>query len=512
MRVSNNDNNDQKPKNSDAGFVKKKLIIACITIPIIVTGIIYTLNFEKQKKLEASISLGDKYIKESRYEDAIVQYSKSIYLDSDSDAAKDALANAYISLGRDNLMQYNLDKAKESFSSALDIDKDNPKAYIYVSQSYASVEGYIEYAIEILNKGYERTKDESILKKKLEILKSFPGNTSNNLLNRGYVVESAQWVYYVNISENGAIYRMKQDGSGKVKLGAERACFLNVVDQWIYYASNNTIYKMKIDGSEVEKIREVRQDASALSEDFLKNGNSIEAEFNAYLKGEKSGINYIKGLEVSSEGIYYAASVNVRYRGWAIILDSKGTVRKQLKLNTSPTGLAVVNNDIYYWGGSSLSASPIFKLSTNDGASEVEADILGARIFYMNVCNEAIYYILDEPSKDNSTAEMKMYRKNANSSEKYNIRNMNRQELSIKSINVQKGLIYYVEDGWLYKYDMNGDNQLRLCEIPPVPYIYINTAGEWIYITALDEYDSYNSVKDTMFRIKSDGTQKQVIR
>lgn len=491
---------------------RKKIIIAGIVIPVIVTGIICTLNFEKQRKLRTSISLGDKYIKENRYEDAIEEYSKSVYLDKKSTAAKGALVRAYISLGKNDLLQYNLDKAKESFTSAIDIDKDNPKAYIDISQSYASVEGYLDYAVEILNKGFERTKDGSILKKKLEILQSSPGNTSNNLLNRGLEVQSGQWVYYVNIIDNGSIYRMKEDGSSKVKLGGEKASFLNVVDQWIYYASNNTIYKMKIDGSEIKKIREVKQDAPVLVEDFLKNGNSIEAEFNAYVKGEKNNINYIKGLVVNGEGIYYADSVNVRYSGCAILLDKEGNLKKQIKLNTSPTGMAVVNNNIYYWGGSSLSASPIFKVSPKDGTSQAEVEILGARIFYMNICNESIYYILDEPAKDNSSFEMKMYRKNTNGSEKFNIKAMNRQDLSINSINVQKGFIYYAEDGWLYKYDLSGDNQVRLCELPPEPYIYINIAGDWIYVTTLDEYDSYDDGKVNMFRIKNDGTQKQDIR
>ena len=53
--------------------------------------------------------------------------------------------------------------------------------------------------------------------------------------------------------ENGAVYRMRTDGSERTRIGEDRAAFLSVQGDWIYYANqddNNSLYRMKTDGSE----------------------------------------------------------------------------------------------------------------------------------------------------------------------------------------------------------------------------------------------------------------------
>jgi len=57
------------------------------------------------------------------------------------------------------------------------------------------------------------------------------------------------WIYYENQSDGYKLYKIKTDGTDRTKLNNRSSAYVNIVDGWIYYASNLSVYKMKLDGS-----------------------------------------------------------------------------------------------------------------------------------------------------------------------------------------------------------------------------------------------------------------------
>jgi uncharacterized protein YjdB len=85
---------------------------------------------------------------------------------------------------------------------------------------------------------------------RIRIVKS--GNTMWNVENLGQVAESNGWLYYTAMTNDGALSKIRPDGTGRTKIVDDNANNINVVDNWIYYSNandNNYIYKIGVNGS-----------------------------------------------------------------------------------------------------------------------------------------------------------------------------------------------------------------------------------------------------------------------
>ncbi|MGO5074155.1 leucine-rich repeat domain-containing protein [Clostridium sporogenes] len=58
-----------------------------------------------------------------------------------------------------------------------------------------------------------------------------------------------EWIYYTKYEDNSSIYKIKIDGTGKVKLNNIPCSQMNIIGNYIYYISNGNLYKISIDGS-----------------------------------------------------------------------------------------------------------------------------------------------------------------------------------------------------------------------------------------------------------------------
>jgi hypothetical protein len=77
------------------------------------------------------------------------------------------------------------------------------------------------------------------------------GNTPGNIINGGYAAIQGDWIYYNNASDDGKLYKIKTDGSGRQKLNDDVSSYINVIGDWIYYTDDiGNICKIKTDGSE----------------------------------------------------------------------------------------------------------------------------------------------------------------------------------------------------------------------------------------------------------------------
>ncbi|HHV98937.1 MAG TPA: DUF5050 domain-containing protein [Clostridiaceae bacterium] len=69
-----------------------------------------------------------------------------------------------------------------------------------------------------------------------------------------YVID--EWIYYINYSDNGNLYRMKTDGSSKSKLSDDSLYTFVVYGDTIYYNNPSDrwkFYTIKTDGSNRRK-------------------------------------------------------------------------------------------------------------------------------------------------------------------------------------------------------------------------------------------------------------------
>jgi hypothetical protein len=68
------------------------------------------------------------------------------------------------------------------------------------------------------------------------------GNTTGNIYNGGLFCEQGGTIYFSNDAEGGKLYRMKSDCTGIKKVSDDKAVYINVDENYIYYArGNNTI-------------------------------------------------------------------------------------------------------------------------------------------------------------------------------------------------------------------------------------------------------------------------------
>lgn len=66
------------------------------------------------------------------------------------------------------------------------------------------------------------------------------GNTAGNILNGGLFAEHDGIIYFSNPYDGGSLYSMKSDCSDVKKLTSDSATYINVCDNYIFYARKNT--------------------------------------------------------------------------------------------------------------------------------------------------------------------------------------------------------------------------------------------------------------------------------
>src|SRR5574344_1178672 len=194
-----------KKKKSKAKLITIISIAGVVAIGGGATAAVMLSQPSVETKVEEQISLGEKYLTQEKYDEAIIAYKKAIEIQpnnpdlyikladvyikkSDNDSAVDTLENGYKKTNSDKIkqklddlkleMQYkqlvtdgnsalsskNYDKAVENFNGAIKIKPNEVQNYI------SSADGYIgkndlDNAKKVLENGYNTTKSKNIQKK-----------------------------------------------------------------------------------------------------------------------------------------------------------------------------------------------------------------------------------------------------------------------------------------------------------------------------------------------------------
>jgi len=212
--------------------------------------------------------------------------------------------------------------------------------------------------------------------------------SSSNVYHGSKVFQDGEWIYFSNSTKShaisienskmsdGSIYKMKLDGSGKVRLNSQNSSNILIKDNWVYYFENheepsteggtstyNYLYRMKPDGSNPSKLSNKKISDMLLIKDTI--------FFRSYEDGKMykmklDGTECIKFLDMyapsmTTDGkyIYYIYTNPTTYNSGIYKIPIDGTDSTKLYEGKFYLGLEI-NGDYIYFAGDG-----IFKIKTD---------------------------------------------------------------------------------------------------------------------------------------------------
>lgn len=246
----------------------------------------------KSDRINKSLELGQKYLAEGKYEEAVLAYDGVIEIDSRQVAAYEGRAAVYIATENYDKAEQNLLQAKEIGAGAktnellievydntgkndqstslleetailleVEIKKAGEREklvtlYDQLLSLYQRMGKEADFIIAVCDQAEKATGEDKFKTMKQNLTM---GNSSENILNRGYSVSSNNVVYYTT---GDCIYKKDGDLSTVVLKDTDKATLsdLNLWDGWIYYkrtsvsSTSDEFCKVRIDGKEKKTI------------------------------------------------------------------------------------------------------------------------------------------------------------------------------------------------------------------------------------------------------------------
>ena len=210
------------------------LIIGTVILSIILVVTFSTVAV-KSTTVKKSVELGNKYIAEGNYKEAIIAFEKAINIDTKNKDVKETLDVLYIYEEIDELViAGDLTVAQEKLEEI----KDMPKFDI------------IKDMVENIKENIEE-----------ELLSNGMGNSIENIISGGNVAYKGDYVFYSNPKDEGKLYKMNIETGESLKIADEFATNINVYNDYVYYTDyddyhntpdNKAVKRLKFDGSEEE--------------------------------------------------------------------------------------------------------------------------------------------------------------------------------------------------------------------------------------------------------------------
>ncbi len=295
------------------------------------------------------------------------------------------------------------------------------------------------------------------------------GNSQANLTNRGIAAVQGDWIYYINYKDDATIYKVKTDGTQRVRVHGTSAHDLNVTGRYIRFIHTSTGFQPGFWESQLGngghfsgEIFETSTD----SENSRLAGISLAGNTYICIVGDKiysgtnggfftngdgwyqrnqittGGINYF----IYKDYVYYIKSYDydIGKRTLGIFrthLESKET-NQVLEVNT--LNFNIYNDRIYYVTRS------YHNLYSADLDGDNKKIITDQKVFNINVTDDWIYYV-------NESDENKLYKMKVDGSS-----NQKLSDDSTYHINVFDDFIVYSDMKTIYKIDKNGSNKVEL--------------------------------------------------
>ncbi|MDR2719723.1 MAG: DUF5050 domain-containing protein, partial [Nitrososphaerota archaeon] len=180
------------------------------------------------------------------------------------------------------------------------------------------------------------------------------GNTTGNIVNGGYYAQQGDYIFFMNNSDSGKLYKVRVDGNDLTKLCDDPCKYVNVMGEYVYYSkgsrgSNGKLCKIKTDGSNRTQLNNDDSAYINVLDDWIYYCN--ESDNQKLYKMRINGENRQKlcddksiSINVVDNWIYYSNRSD-DYKIYKIAVDGKS----KLKLNDDDCSfINVVNDWIYY--------------------------------------------------------------------------------------------------------------------------------------------------------------------
>ncbi len=161
-----------KSRRKGSGIFKISCIMLLVSVLVLFAGC------KKKMTLQDYLDLGDKYLTEANYEEAIIAFTKAMEIDPKQVTAYEKRAEVYTARiqasGVDDVSQWT-DEIRGFYASgeadylkAIELEPKTAENYEKLAELYL-LAGETEKAVDILKKGYEETGDEALDKRRQEI-------------------------------------------------------------------------------------------------------------------------------------------------------------------------------------------------------------------------------------------------------------------------------------------------------------------------------------------------------
>lgn len=321
------------------------------------------------------------------------------------------------------------------------------------------------------------------------------------------LVVKNDWIYFNEQDEKSSFYKMKNDGTGKVKL-TENVINFFIDGDWVYYKDNNNhLNKIKLDGTNDSQIFNEEINSFYVLGDWIFYVNYTVNQIKK-VKTDGSSVTTVLAYEAVTfftidwftligDSLYYSSSEdssnNKLYK-----------IKTNTKNNSSIPEVVDSNNCIKIM---SIGDSIRYKITGRDFYS---MDVYGKNkvmlehqyVELVGTDSDWIYYI-ENGQKNSGSA--KAYKAKFDGSEKTLL-----LENEIKSGELDGDYIYYQYGMKVHKRNKDGSNDITIAEQYGMKTKYdIKVDGDWVYyIGCHTEEDNY---KNNLYRVKKDGTEDQLV-
>ena len=227
----------------------KRLGIIGIAILSIILVVVFSTVAVRSTTVKKSVDLGNKYLAEGNYKEAIIAFEKAIKIDSKNTEVKETLDVLYVYEEVIELIEEGeIDKAQEKLEEIKDMTKfDIIKEYV------------------------------NEVEKELEVNLNGLGNSTQNIISGGLVAYDKEYVYYSdsNIMGNNlkGINKKNMDNDEITVVSNDRGSYINIYDDYLYYTTSNfgvsidyEVIRIKKDGTNREVIASVQDNVGS---DFI---------------------------------------------------------------------------------------------------------------------------------------------------------------------------------------------------------------------------------------------------
>ena len=276
-------------------------------------------------------------------------------------------------------------------------------------------------------------------------------NRQGNLFNLGFVAEDEENVYYTKFEEGRLVlYKYDTKMNSKKKIADIDCIYINVVDDWIYYANyddNSHIYKMDINGQNNQKICDIRVVYLLAYNDQLY-CRSVEDTGNYLYSMDYDGQNLkklsedkVKQIYLYNDEIYYL-HYNEEHRPLIFKINSENDKELVYKVedHDAISWFWIYDDDLYY----KMSNMSIVKYDIMSGTKETIVKTLLLGLMEINVYKNYVFYL----SWDDG-----IHRLDINTGE-----NLLISLADVKEIFIANNQLFHYREGILFSMNLDGSD------------------------------------------------------